>query len=60
MPGAPGTPAAPAAPAAPVVPPAPVTPATPAGSTYRPFTAGDRAALLELYRDHDRAHLLDR
>ncbi|WP_329176744.1 AMP-binding protein [Streptomyces decoyicus] len=53
-PGAPGTPAAPAAPA---VPPAP---ATPAGSAYRPFTAGDRAALLELYRDHDRAHLLDR
>lgn len=44
----------------PVAPVAPVVPAVPAGSTYRRFTAADRAALLALYRDHDRAHLLDR
>ncbi|MFG2892691.1 AMP-binding protein [Streptomyces sp. NPDC048248] len=30
------------------------------GWRYRPFTAGDRAALLTLYRDHERDHLLDR
>ncbi|PBC82588.1 fatty-acyl-CoA synthase [Streptomyces sp. 2321.6] len=47
-------------PVAPVAPVAPVVPAVPAGSTYRRFTAADRAALLALYRDHDRAHLLDR
>ncbi|MFE3885605.1 AMP-binding protein [Streptomyces lydicus] len=44
----------------PAAPLAPVAPAVPAGSTYRRFTAADRAALLALYRDHDRAHLLDR
>lgn len=35
-------------------------PASPAGRAYRPFTDEDRAALLARYRDHDRAHLLDR
>ncbi len=60
VPGAPGTPAVPATPAGPAVPPARAVSPAPAGSAYRPFTAGDRAALLALYRDHDRAHLLDR
>ncbi|RXS87009.1 acyl-CoA synthetase [Streptomyces sp. TM32] len=44
----------------PLTPTGPTARALPAGSTYRPFTAGDRAALLALYREHDRAHLLDR
>ncbi|MFG2828687.1 AMP-binding protein [Streptomyces sp. NPDC048434] len=34
--------------------------AVPAGSAYRPFSAGDRAALLALYREHGRGPLLDR
>ncbi|MEU9114158.1 AMP-binding protein [Streptomyces sp. NPDC048483] len=35
-------------------------PAAPAGSTYRRFTDEERAVLLAHYRDHDRAHLLER
>lgn len=54
------TPAAPATPLTPATPVGPAVPAIPAGGTYRRFTAADRAALLTLYRDHDRAHLLDR
>ncbi|MCB5910301.1 AMP-binding protein [Streptomyces pinistramenti] len=33
--------------------------AGPAGSGYRPFDTADRAALLALYRDRERNHLLD-
>ncbi|MGW7575445.1 AMP-binding protein [Streptomyces sp. NPDC054765] len=53
-------PAAPADTATAAGPPTEPTPPAPAGSAYRPFTAGDRAALLALYRAHDRAQLLDR
>lgn len=56
----PVTPLTPAAPATPLTPVGPAVPAIPAGTTYRRFTAADRAALLTLYRAHDRAHLLDR
>lgn len=59
-PAAPVSPVSAAGPSDPAAPVAPVAPVVPAGSAYRRFTAADRAALLALYRDHDRAHLLDR
>ncbi|MEU9121758.1 AMP-binding protein [Streptomyces sp. NPDC048506] len=38
----------------------PIGATTPPGTGYRRFTDEDRAALLALYREHDRDHVLDR